>query len=99
MAIVVEEGERKSNWLGIIGWVVFLGIIGAAAYYVFFVQPQLVTIPASGNLGTVAPIANIALHPEAVLQNPEFQTLNSNIVLPSPSGPAGVGRSNPFIAP
>ena len=99
MAIVVEEKERKSNLLGIIGWLVFVGILIAAAYYVFFVKPELVKIPAAGSLGTIAPIAQISLHPEAVLQNPAFQTLSSSVVLPSPSGPAAVGRTNPFVSP
>ncbi len=51
MAIIVEESEKKSNLFGIVGWLVFLAIAGAAVYYLFFAQPQLVTIPASGTLG------------------------------------------------
>jgi hypothetical protein len=59
----------------------------------------LVTIPASGTLGTIAPIAQTELHPETVMQSPAFQTLKSTIALPSPQGPAAVGRTDPFIAP
>jgi len=39
MAIIVDEGEKKTNLLGIIGWVVFLAIAAAAVYYIFFAQP------------------------------------------------------------
>jgi hypothetical protein len=99
MAIIVEEEQKKSNLFGIIGWLVFLAIAGAAVYYVFFAQPGLVTIPASGTLGTIAPIAQTSLHPETVVQSPAFQTLKSTITLPSPQGPATVGRTDPFIAP
>ncbi len=99
MAIIVEEGEKKTNFISIIGWLVFLGIAGTAAYYVFFVQPQLVVIPSTGNLSTIAPITQMALHPDAVLQNAAFQALKSTITPPSPQGPTAVGRTNPFIAP
>jgi hypothetical protein len=99
MAIIVEEEEKKSNLFGVIGWLLFLIIAGAAVYYVFFTQPQLVTIPATGTIGTIAPITQTALHPETVIQNPAFQALKSTIALPSPQGPAAVGRPDPFIAP
>jgi uncharacterized membrane protein YjjP (DUF1212 family) len=99
MAIIVEEEQKKSNLFGIIGWLVFLAIAGAAVYYVFFAQPELVTISASGTIGTIAPIAQTSLHPETVVQSSAFQALKSTITLPSPQGPAGVGRTDPFIAP
>jgi hypothetical protein len=99
MAIVVEEGEKRTNILGVIGWVVFLGVAGAAIYYVFFAQPQLVVIPSSGSLSAIAPITQISLHPETVVQAPAFQALKSTITLPTPQGPAAVGRADPFIAP
>ncbi len=99
MAIIVEEEQKKSGLLGIIGWLVFLAIAGAAVYYVFFAQPELVTIPASGTLGTIAPITQTALHPQTVVQGAAFQALKSTITLPSPSGPAAVSRPDPFIAP
>lgn len=99
MAIVVEDEQKKSGLFGLIGWLVFLVIAGAAVYYVFFAQPELVVIPASGTIGTIAPITQTALHPETVVQGVAFQALKSTIALPSPSGPAAVGRPDPFIAP
>ena len=99
MAIIVEQSEKKSNLFGIVGWLIFLAIVGAAVYYMFFAQPQLVTIPASGTLGTIAPIAHISLQPAAVVQGPEFSALTSTIALPTPQGPAPVGRTDPFVAP
>ncbi len=99
MAIIVDEGEKKGNVLGIFGWLIFLGIVAATVYYVFFAQPQLVPVTASGSLSAIAPIAQLALHPESVVQGPAFQSLVSSVPLPTPQGPAAVGRSNPFIAP
>ena len=100
MAIIVDEGGKKSgNILGIVGWLIFLGIAAAAAYYVFFAQPSLVVIPSGGNLSTIAPITQLALHPEAVIQNPAFQALHSSVSAPTPQGPAPVGRTDPFVAP
>lgn len=99
MAIIVEEGEKRTDLFGIVGWLVFLGIAAAAVYYVFFAQPELVAIPSSGSLSAIAPITQTPVHPAAVIQSPTFQTLKSAITLPSPQGPAGVGRTNPFIAP
>lgn len=99
MAIVVEEGEKKNNLLGILGWIVFLGIIAAAVYYLFFAQPQLVVIPSTGTIGTIAPITQAAASPSAVMQSPAFQSLRSTITLPTPQGPAAVSRPDPFIAP
>ena len=99
MAIFIEENEKKTNIFGIVGWVVFLCIVAAAIYYIFFTQPQLVTIPSSGSLNTIAPIVQSPLQPETVTQSKAFEALTSTIPLPTPQGPASVQRSNPFIAP
>ncbi|HEY5220917.1 MAG TPA: hypothetical protein VIJ29_02090 [Candidatus Paceibacterota bacterium] len=99
MAIIVDEGEKKTNLLGIIGWVVFLAIAAAAIYYIFFAQPQLVVIPATGALGTIAPIAQDAIQPDTVIQSAPFRALTSTVPLPTPQGPASVGRTDPFLAP
>jgi hypothetical protein len=99
MAIVVEEGEKRPSILGFAGWFVFLLIAAAAVYYIFFAQPQLVAIPATGNLGTIAPLTQLQLDPTSVIQAPAFEALTSTIALPTPQGPAGVGRPNPFVSP
>jgi len=99
MAIIVEENERKSSVLGIVGWLVFLIAVAVGIYYIFFAQPELVTIPATGSLGTIAPIAQLSLHPETVVQSGAFQALTSTIALPTPAGPVTVERTNPFVAP
>ena len=99
MAIIVEEGRKKTNLLGIAGWIVFLGILGASIYYIFFTNPELVVLPASGTLSTIAPIANIKLDPQSIVGGSQFQSLQSTIALPTPQGPTLVGRADPFIHP
>jgi len=101
MAIVIEENgsSNRNGIFGIIGWLVFLAIAGVAVYYVFFAQPELVSIPATGSLGTIAPIAQLSLDPQSVVNSPAFQALTSTIPLPTTSTPATVSRPDPFLAP
>jgi hypothetical protein len=99
MAIVVEEGVRKNGLIGIAGWLAFVAIVAGAAYYIFFAQPDVIPIPASGNLSVVAPLAQFSTSPVGVVQGKAFLSLKNTIPLPQPQGPAGVGRSNPFITP
>ncbi len=99
MAIIVEEGKKKTNILGIAAWVVFLIILGASLYYIFFAAPELVVLPDTGSLNAIAPIASLSLHPQDVVGSAAFKALQSTVTPPSPSGPVSVGRSNPFVAP
>jgi hypothetical protein len=99
MAIIVEEEKKKTNILGIAGWVVFIGLVLAVIYYIFFASPTLVVIPASGAISTIAPIANANLNPQGIVSSTQFESLQSNITLPTPESPASVGRANPFITP
>ena len=101
MAILIEEKRNKINFPRLIGWLVVIGILGAAIYYLFFVAPpSLVIIVPSEELRNIAPISQTTLHPEDVLNSPGFQALKPpTFSLPSPQGPAAVGRTNPFVAP
>ncbi|HUC02151.1 MAG TPA: hypothetical protein VMA75_04615 [Candidatus Paceibacterota bacterium] len=99
MAIIVEESGKKGNLWGIFGWLVFFVVAAAAVYYIFFAQPQLVTIPSNGTIGTIAPITQLSLQPQTVVQGAAFEALKSTIPPPTPQGPAAVGRPNPFVSP
>ena len=97
MAIVVEEG-KKSGILRIVGWISIILILCAAVYYVFFAAPEVVVIPTPANFQYVAPLAQVTLHPEDVLNSPGFQALKPpSFALPTPKGPAAVGRTNPLL--
>lgn len=100
MAIVVEEDRNRGNSLRILGWVAILILLGAAIYYIFFAAPELVTISPPANFQNIAPLSQITLHPEDVLNSAAFQALKPPAFpLPTPQGPAAVGRVNPFITP
>lgn len=96
MAIVVEQ--EKASGVGIVRivlWVVLLGIILAAVYYVFFKKPDAIPdlITPSGFRNTTE-LSKINLDPQAVLQNPSFQSLRSQL---PPLSTSSVGRPNPFL--
>jgi hypothetical protein len=98
MAIIItEEGKKKSSGLAVVGWLIILAIIAAAVYYIFFAQPQLVSIPSTGNLSVIAPLTQLSANPQSVIHSQAFQALHPSVTLPTPQGPAGVGRSNPFL--
>ena len=99
MAIIVTEEKNRTNMLRIVGWLGILAVIGASIYYIFFAAPELVIIAPSTSLSQIAPIAQINIHPEDVLNSAAFQSLSSPIAQPTPSGPVSVGRTSPFIAP
>jgi len=101
MAIVVEEGNggRSSNLIAIVGWIAFLAIAAGAVYYIFFAQPELVVIPASGSLSAIAPLTQISVNPTSITQGQAFLSLHNTITAPTPQGPAPVGRPNPFVSP
>jgi len=101
MAILIEEKRSKANLPRLIGWLVVIVILGVAIYYLFFVAPpSLVIIVPSEELQGIAPISQATLHPEDVLNSSGFQSLKPpTFPLPSPQGPAAVGRTNPFVAP
>lgn len=82
------------------GWLVFLGIFAAAVYYIFFAAPELVIIPPPASYGTIAPLANISLEPQSVLNSPQYLALKPPpFAMPTATGPASVGRANPFVSP
>lgn len=100
MAIVIEEERSRVNIMSILGWLVVTVMIATTVYYVFFAAPDLVIITPSGDFQNIAPIAQISLHPEDVLNSPAFQALKAPpFALPTPQGPAAVGRQNPLVSP
>jgi hypothetical protein len=100
MAIVIEEEKSRANIVNLIGWLAVTAVVASAVYYMFFAAPNLVIISPSGDFQTIAPIAQISLHPEDVLNSPAFQALKvPAFALPTPQGPAAVGRQNPLTSP
>lgn len=97
MAIVVEEEKRGFGILTFIIWLAIIGVIGFGAYYIFFIQPEVVDIVFPSSLSNLSDLSeNIdALRPELIESDPVFNSLKRWVTTPiSPE----VGRSNPFLS-
>ncbi|HEX4104209.1 MAG TPA: hypothetical protein VHZ04_01890 [Candidatus Paceibacterota bacterium] len=101
MAIIIEEEKNNTRGLAqAAGWLVMLIVLGAAAYYLFFAPAGTSTVTPPASFSEIASLTQLSVSPQAVLQSPQFTSLKSpSFPLPAPSGPAAVGRPNPFIAP
>jgi hypothetical protein len=94
MAIVIEGETKKVNIVNILTWLVVLVVIVAAAYYIFFAQPQLVEVVTPASFKNISPLANLNLNPEEVVSGASFQSLKQYVTPPTPGN---FGRSNPFL--
>ena len=99
MAIIVEEDKNRSGATSLLGSAAILIIILIAAYYIFFASVAPSTILAPTNFGNIAAISQVHFNAATVIQSQNFQSLKQYVAEPSSTGPAAVGRNNPFIAP
>ena len=95
MVIVVEEQKNGASILSIVTWLTIIGILGAATYYIFFKQPDIIQFAAPANLGATQQIAKINLDANSILNNPSFKSLKTYIALPKAGN---AGRQNPFLS-
>jgi len=95
MAIFIEEENKKEGkWFGFGIFAIVLVIVGVAIYYLFFVQPQLVSTVIPIKLQTISDIKQISqFNPTQVLNSPFFNNLKQ--VIPPPSPPPA-GNASPF---
>ncbi len=97
MAIVVEEEQGKSGGglFAIITWVVILGVLGAAAYYIFFKNPELVQIATPTDLQNTEALSKLSLNAlEDTVNNAKFQALKRYI---TPAPAQATPKTNPFL--
>ncbi len=94
MAIIVEEGKKSFGFLNFIIWLLVLGIVFFATYYIFFKQPEVVHefIPSADIFENINPLSKITLDPE-ITKSPAFTALTVYITSP---GQTRSGRTNPF---
>lgn len=93
MAIIVEEGGKRTSFVGILIWLIVVGVIGSASYYIFFKQPEIVDIVVSSDLEDAAELSKIKLNRATIDSDPVFLSLEPYITPPTD---ADVGRLNPF---
>jgi hypothetical protein len=99
MAIIVEEEKKKTGGWAMITWFVIVVIVLAAGYYLFLAEPPAANITPSSNVAALAPLSPISVTPQNVTDMASFKALASPVPPVATSGPAAVGRVNPFVAP
>jgi hypothetical protein len=99
MAIIVDEDKKKTDFATPFGWLVIIVIILAAAYYILIAPPEAAVFTPPSGFQDITQIVQISFDPSTVTNSAEYQALKQYVAEPSSTGPAAVGRSNPFIAP
>jgi hypothetical protein len=97
MAIVVEEERQRGVSSGVVSvliWLLILGIIASAVYYIFFAEPELITITAPEGFTATEMTSRADIDPQAVLGDPRFTGLHDYVTQPPPGS---FGRTNPFL--
>ncbi len=93
MAIIVEQEKKPVNWVNVVAIVVFVVLVFAVAYFVFFNKPELIDVVLPGGLRNINTLSQVQVDPSPVvttLQKYFTTNYNSPITIPTP------GRTNPF---
>lgn len=93
MAIIVEEGKKGISFLNVLTWLVIIGIVAFATYYIFFKQAEVVDviIPAKDAFDNIDQISKITID-QSILENPTLQSLTEKMS----ASLVGHGRLDPF---
>ncbi len=94
MAIVIEEEKREINWFTAVSIIFIIGLVGAAAYYLFFISPPSIDVVFPLRIQSLSRLAEIEFDPQKVFAHPIYETLRQNI--PPLTVTPITGRSNPF---
>ncbi len=94
MAIIIEEEKRKINWFALALIILIIATIVGVIYYLFFASIPLIERVAPPNLQSLREISLVALQPETIINNPNFQIFRQYINSVE-IGP--IGRANPFL--
>lgn len=86
--------ERSFPFFRIIGLLIFLGIIGAAVYYLFFAPTPAIDAFAPPQLQTLEQVSATVVDIDSLLESATFRSLQ--VHAPDP-GVGSVGRTNPFL--
>lgn len=93
MAIMIQQDKKPVNWVNAIAIVVFIALVFAVVYFIFFNKPQLVSVILPGDLNNIKTLSQVQIDPTPVVQTlQKYFTTNygSSLTIPTP------GRTNPF---
>lgn len=79
----------------ILGFLAVLGVLGGAAYYMFFAPTPGFEVIVPSELERTQTISTFDLDPQAVFNSPEFRQLEKYGGLPTGGT---FGRANPFLS-
>jgi hypothetical protein len=94
MAIVVEQEKKGGSALAFLSWIILIILIGFAAFYIFFKNPELIDYTSSNDTSSVIDFSSVKINPDQILENSKFKELKTYI---NPSGQTEIGRPNPFL--
>ncbi len=94
MAIVIEETKQRTSFVPIFTWIIIIGVIVAASYYIFFTEPASVDFVIPIEFQDTTELSTKKLDRASIDSDPIFGTLEPRITPPSE---ARTGRSNPFL--
>ena len=93
MAIVIEESKKPVNWIAILGVVIFIAVLFAGVYFLFFLKPKLIEVVAPQSLQNLGRISKLSFNPDVVAKSPVFNSLQNYGSIPTIPP---TGRNNPF---
>ncbi len=95
MAIIVEEEKKGGGgFIGFLTWIILIGVIAFAAYYIFFKKPEVVDVVIPANFENINQITAKRIEPEEIQNNPVFKSLITDPTYPTN---VQIGRVNPFL--
>ncbi|OGM92414.1 hypothetical protein A2755_01490 [Candidatus Wolfebacteria bacterium RIFCSPHIGHO2_01_FULL_48_22] len=92
MAIVIQEERNTGSWFGFSILIVVLVILGVTLYYLFFVQPDILTAVTSRNLQSLEEFSQMQFDPRDVTESEFFKKPKQFV----PLTPLGGGNTRPF---
>lgn len=94
MAIVVEQEKKGGNALAFLSWIILIVLIGFAAFYIFFKNPEIVDYTSSDETSSAVDFSSIKINPDQILDDSKFKELKTYV---NPTGQTETGRPNPFL--
>lgn len=87
MAIVIEEEKKQINWFALAMFTAIVVILGAAIYYLFFINPAFIEVVLTDSLKTLKEITKIEFNISEIANSPVLKNLKPYVdqVIPEPA--------------
>lgn len=87
MAIVIEEEKKQVNWFAIAMFISIVAILGAAIYYLFFINPASIEVALSDPLKNLEKIKKMEFNVSEIANSPALKNLKPYVgqVVPEPA--------------